>query len=313
MFRQNATRIAETLVTGLANRSMRIRLSATAMLLAVFNLPAHADEVTRLDVTGGLGGTYFEQACAPGSVLVGVRSYAGDWLDNVQAVCARMTASGPVDAQAHGPVFGGASGRTTQGYTCPSGTVAAGFGVLEKAGDHLLALIGLHCRDAFTLRPVSLGLTGQVQGRGNVKSIGSPIAKCPETMVAIGIRGRAATYLDAFGLLCGPMPQEKTTSHAAPVRVLGKRSSACKAGFVWREASAGDRVCVPPEARSRTAEENRVAGQRRDPSGAYGPNTCKQGFVWREAFAGDVVCVTPEVRSLVREENRLDSGRRGTN
>ncbi len=80
----------------------------------------------------------------------------------------------------------------------------------------------------------------------------------------------------------------------------------CKQGFVWREAGPADHVCVPPESRDRTAEENSLAESRRSPTGgAYGPDTCLEGFVWREAFDGDHVCVTPDVRDIVQEENSL--------
>lgn len=84
----------------------------------------------------------------------------------------------------------------------------------------------------------------------------------------------------------------------------------CKSGFVWREASADDQVCVTPESRERVRSENSAAASRVDPAGAYGPNSCKAGFVWREAFSGDLVCVTPEVRALVREENAQAADRR---
>ncbi len=84
----------------------------------------------------------------------------------------------------------------------------------------------------------------------------------------------------------------------------------CKQGFVWREADGRDHVCVRPEAREQTREENRLASSRLAGGGAYGPNTCKQGFVWREAFQGDVVCVTPESRAQAARENQLAAERR---
>lgn len=79
---------------------------------------------------------------------------------------------------------------------------------------------------------------------------------------------------------------------------------------MWREARVGDLVCVTPEARTRTAEENKRAASRRDPNGAYGPQSCVIGYVWRESFEGDTVCVTPETRTLVRTENQLAPSRR---
>lgn len=77
----------------------------------------------------------------------------------------------------------------------------------------------------------------------------------------------------------------------------------CRTGYVWREASPLDRVCVLPASRTQVQRENRVAMFRIDPAGAYGPFSCVAGFVWREAFAGDAVCVTPTRRATVSREN----------
>lgn len=96
------------------------------------------------------------------------------------------------------------------------------------------------------------------------------------------------------------IPQQMTKS-AGIVAQCGK-------GLVWRMAGANDYICVTPDSRQRVAQENSMAASRRDPKGAYGPNSCIAGYVWREAFNGDVVCVTPQVRALVRQENQGISG-----
>jgi hypothetical protein len=77
----------------------------------------------------------------------------------------------------------------------------------------------------------------------------------------------------------------------------------CAQGYVWREAIPSDHVCVTPDVRSRTQQENSTAASLRDPNGAYGSNSCKPGYVWRNAFNGDAVCVTPDIRSQVAAEN----------
>ena len=78
----------------------------------------------------------------------------------------------------------------------------------------------------------------------------------------------------------------------------------CIQGYVWREASPTDHVCVTPDVRSQAAADNAQAAARRNPNGGpYGPDTCLQGFVWREAFPGDHVCVVPAVRSQAADEN----------
>lgn len=88
------------------------------------------------------------------------------------------------------------------------------------------------------------------------------------------------------------------------------RDGNCVQGFVWRDARAGDKVCVTPAVRAQSANENRSAAANRQPGGgAYGPNTCKQGFVWREAFSGDVVCVVPASRSQAASDNAAASRR----
>jgi hypothetical protein len=68
----------------------------------------------------------------------------------------------------------------------------------------------------------------------------------------------------------------------------------CAQGYVWREASPADDVCVTPESRAQTQIDNRRAERE----------TCKAGHVWREAFAGDHLCVSPETRARVAQENR---------
>src|SRR5262245_61635191 len=85
----------------------------------------------------------------------------------------------------------------------------------------------------------------------------------------------------------------------------------CKQGFVWREATPTDRVCVTPATREQARADNAQADARRQPGGgAFGPDTCRPGFVWREAVAGDRVCVTPATRAQARNDNARAAERR---
>jgi len=78
----------------------------------------------------------------------------------------------------------------------------------------------------------------------------------------------------------------------------------CAQGFVWREANPSDHVCVTPQVRDQTRDDNAQAAVRRSPNGGpYGPDTCVQPFVWREAFLGDHICVTPETRTQAMRDN----------
>lgn len=80
----------------------------------------------------------------------------------------------------------------------------------------------------------------------------------------------------------------------------------CLPGFVWRDAFAGDQVCVVGATRSQAANDNQQAPQRRVP----GSDTCIPGFVWREASPSDHVCVTGATRTQTAADNASVGTRR---
>lgn len=87
----------------------------------------------------------------------------------------------------------------------------------------------------------------------------------------------------------------------------GPPTGPCIQGFVWREVTPNDHVCVTPDRRSLAAQQNRDAsthGLMR-----AGKMYCLPGWVWREAVAGDQVCVTPQERAQVVEDNKLANSR----
>lgn len=98
-------------------------------------------------------------------------------------------------------------------------------------------------------------------------------------------------------------------ANQALVHVHSGMTQRCLQGFVWREASTSDHVCVSGSERSDTASENALGSSRHAGSGAYGPDTCRQGFVWREAFANDRVCVPPASRTRAHESNAIAASR----
>ncbi len=85
----------------------------------------------------------------------------------------------------------------------------------------------------------------------------------------------------------------------------------CKVGYVWRDAFTGDHVCVTGATRTQAANDNKMASQRRSPTGgSYGPDTCKVGYVWREATPSDHVCVSGITRTQTKRDNSLAQSRR---
>jgi hypothetical protein len=85
----------------------------------------------------------------------------------------------------------------------------------------------------------------------------------------------------------------------------------CLDGYVWRQATPRDRVCVTPAVRAATARDNALAASRRATTpGAFGPDLCAPGYVWREALPGDQVCVTPVTWQQVHDDNLTAGARR---
>ncbi|MBK7723662.1 MAG: hypothetical protein IPI32_16030 [Austwickia sp.] len=95
----------------------------------------------------------------------------------------------------------------------------------------------------------------------------------------------------------------------ALVSVSTPMPTRCLTGYVWREARAGDQVCVTPATRTQVRADNAVATSRWV-VGPYGPHTCVQGYVWREAFPGDDVCVTGSQRTQAAVDNAAAPTRR---
>ncbi len=88
------------------------------------------------------------------------------------------------------------------------------------------------------------------------------------------------------------------------------RPGTCLTGFVWRDATVGDHVCVVPDTRKAAAADNGAAGSRISPTDhTYGPQTCIPGYVWRQISPSDRTCVTPDTRKQVLDDNRAAASR----
>lgn len=305
-----------------AGRGIAIAWFITLTILAGAGTSAKA---TNREVAGGPGGKAFSMRCGSGAYMTGIyaraeewdsthRNYrmstgiyasAGKWINGVGLICV------PIDAQrrpgegARKGYAGGIDGAEN-GIRCASGrgmtdialTFTQGNGLARQYVDSIHLFCRYDSRNGLH-DPINSG-DGQLHGKETA------YLRCPQGEYAVGLRGRAGSYLDALGLICN-MPAVVVQSMppvSGPIHVLGKRGR-CPSGYVWREARASDHVCVTPQSRQRVARENRLAEARRNPNGTFGPLTCISGYVWREAFDGDRVCVEPSIRSLVKEENRL--------
>jgi hypothetical protein len=60
-----------------------------------------------------------------------------------------------------------------------------------------------------------------------------------------------------------PSPSQPPSPVSPPRLDFPHGPDTCEAGFVWREASPDDHVCVSPEARQQTREDNAHAAERK--------------------------------------------------
>ena len=92
-----------------------------------------------------------------------------------------------------------------------------------------------------------------------------------------------------------PPPPPPPPPYPATPQTIGNGAlgGACVSGFVWREAIAGDRVCVAPVTRTEAWSDNNSRPRE----------TCPLGLVWREATPSDHVCVPPETRKKTWDDN----------
>ena len=192
--------------------------------------------------------------------------------------------------------------------------IAASFNLLNDVGPTSIISTGEICEaqecDSFSFITCGAPVNNDVKvldQRG--PGIGAMIP-ADKTGAIIEDRGVGVAAMTRKPAAEAAIVEDRVALPSAALKGASSDKTACASGYVWRAAQAEDLVCVTPAARARVAEENRLAGERRDPTGAYGPNTCRPGFVWREAFSGDVACVTPESRALAKDENRLAPSRR---
>lgn len=116
---------------------------------------------------------------------------------------------------------------------------------------------------------------GSFAGTGN----GPPVQTLTQNGVTITVKGNSGKQ--------------------ATIQISTQFAVPCAQGYVWREASAIDRVCVVAATRAQAVSDNAQAGARHLPNST----NCVQGYVWREAYPGDVVCVTPATRAQAQSDD----------
>lgn len=203
-----------------------IRRSLLPMLVLLFVLPLAAPErslATDLPIYGGLGGNTDREDCPKGSYLVGLEGSTDAWVDRVAPVCAPwLRGSQAFGAPSVRRSFGWSTGGNKREKRCTdtgrSLAIQSWWIRLLRSDDHYVQSIEMYCDSLPTPFPTTnwgprleFG-TGPVVIYGDEIVTGGPFSSqppfqaCPAGEVATGIRVRAGKYVDAIGLICGPVP-----------------------------------------------------------------------------------------------------------
>jgi hypothetical protein len=312
----------------------RLIVGAFLLTLLLATSPISADTI--YPAIGDRGNASFDDHCPANQYMIGLTGRAGVYLDRIAIICSPVLPSGLHGPSYVGPSHGGAGGTELES-SCPNDSFVYQVDLLMTANRGHVASVGLHCGSMKADRQqIVYFQTTDSQGSNFTRDFsGDGSQECHPGELASGFNGHYGKDVNALGLDCADRtdhaandPQanlstprvsnardpirttgvanstSRVSNAGEPIKTTGVSSLVCPQGYVWREASPRDHVCVTPLQRRITAQQNAAAAARVSQTDTtYGPNTCVAGYVWREAFVRDVVCVTPAERDAALTEN----------
>lgn len=244
-------------------------IRALMVLMLGFSL-AHTSLALATDfpIYGGLGGNQFRAECPKGSYLVGLAGRTGAWVDRIAPVCAPwLRGSQAFGAPTIGQSFGMSGGGQERQVACIGGgnntrAIQSWWIHVLRSDNHYVQFIQMYCDSVPTPLPstnegprLDFGTyPNDVEEMVTGGPFGSqpPFQACPAGEVAVGFRVRAGQFLDAIGLICGPVPARV----GAPATKVDPRIMMPRADlFEIIKPSAGDTIphgqliilAVPPK------------------------------------------------------------------
>ncbi len=178
-----------------------------------------------LPLQGGGGGGQFKAQCGPTENLTGFELRVGTFIDAIRPICVVTYGATAIGNQVVSPAWNGGTGGHVERLLCPTSTpivlsVATGLsGTVEDNPTVVVAAIHLYCGQAVAAqKPAALPSAVFDTPGGNTRSDGPSVyyydpQGCPSGQVAVGVWGRAGTWLDAMALICGA-PRKDTSGKA---------------------------------------------------------------------------------------------------
>jgi hypothetical protein len=150
---------------------------------------------------GGSGDHSVEARCKPSEkdYLVGFAFRTGDWMDQIQPLCARLISADQLGGRRYLKVRGGNGGSQGEQY-CKNNEVITQITPIMREGGVLKAL-------DFVCTPIDSGMAHTISiGPHHQVGVwaGADPQVCPAGEVSSGIQVRYGKYVNAIGLICDP-------------------------------------------------------------------------------------------------------------
>jgi hypothetical protein len=189
--------------------------------LANVSAQAPGAAVSFLSPVGGPGGGQYQAQCGPTENLMGFELRVGTFIDAIRPVCVITYGATAIGNQMVSPTWNGGTGGHVERLLCPTSTpvvisVAVGAsGTVEDNPTVVLSAIHLYCGQAVSAQKPAAYPSAVFDAPGST-GVGSFVQApqvCPAGQVAVGVHGRAGTWVDAMGLICGA-PRRDTSGKA---------------------------------------------------------------------------------------------------
>jgi hypothetical protein len=194
--------------------AVRTRVISRGLLVGVVALAASwlAPEANAQDTAavGGPGGRAFRQQCPKSHpVLVGFKAQAGAWVDGLTPLCSRPDGKGFLVDRQDQSSLGGKGGAQRIAVCASQGDFVESLTVATLQNG-MVNSIAVNCRKILNPALTYTACLDTGQGCG-----GTPAA-CARGQAAIGVHGRHGAFIDAVGLICGPIPVTPVIAEPPP-------------------------------------------------------------------------------------------------
>jgi hypothetical protein len=152
---------------------------------------------------GDRGDAQATDHCKPGTFLIGLKVRSGDWVDQIEMICAPLDNHGSTAGPRNeGPVRGGNGGGNPVETTCGPGEIIMGVGLLMTPRNRQVRMFRFNCASMAGGGRHDIDLGNTAHGAPTVRQ------DCPNDEAVTGMQIHYGKHVNAIGLICSHRPQQ---------------------------------------------------------------------------------------------------------